>query len=105
MEFEEPPPRENAPNREYWVDVATTLKGNPGKAGKTGPHSIGVATNIRLGKYVAFLAPGIPKAQHDQRAQYMKDHWAVTTRHAGTRDRQYVYVTWTGEGCVCRWCQ
>lgn len=106
MEFEEPPALERVPNREYWRGVVRELRSNPGKAGKTGPYSVGVAHNIRSGKYVAFLPAALAKSyQWDERHEYMDRHWAVTTRKTESRDRQYVYVTWEGEGCKCRWCQ
>lgn len=105
MEFEQPPALDQSPDRMYWVGVAQQLKDNPGKAGKTGPYSVGVANNIRQGKYVAFLPELLRKQPVGQeRYEYMQSHWEVTTRKADRRERQYVYVTWTGEGCQCRWC-
>lgn len=105
MEFEEPPELENTPDRAYWIGVARELKNNPGKAGKTGPYSVGVAHNIRSGKYVAFLPHNLAKGYDwDERHDYMNRHWAVTTRKAGSRERQHVYITWEGAGCQCRWC-
>lgn len=102
MELEEPPALERNPDRKYWADVVETLKSNPGKAGKSGPHSIGVANHIRNGRYAAFIPPGVK-----EKDEYAKRHWYVTSRksepHEGKR-RQWVYVTWLGDQCPCRWC-
>lgn len=106
MQFEDPPPIENKPDRAYWVSVVQALKENPGKAGKTGPYSVGVANNIRHGRYVAFLPkPLVDQCDWDARREYMDRHWHITTRQAGSRERQHVYVTWEADGCGCKWCQ
>lgn len=106
MEFEEPPQVESPPDRAYWVGVVEKLKANPGKAGKTGPYSVGVANNIRLGKYVAFLPePLQANRDWDLRFEYVSRHWEITARKADRRERQFVYLTWTGDGCGCRWCK
>ena len=93
---------ERTTDKAYWIDVVATLKDNPGKSGKTGPHAVGVANHIRNGRYAAFVPDKVT-----EKDEYAQRHWNVTARKADPvegRKRQWVYVTWTGQDCPCRWC-
>lgn len=99
MEFEEPPELKVRPDRQYWADTVATLRDNPGKAGKTGPYATGVANHIRKGRYAAFAPSGTA-----DREGYVKRHWHITSRVGERRGREYVYITWIGDGCGCGDC-
>lgn len=76
MEFKDPPEEARRTDRNYWRTVVHELgKHEPDKWAFVGRWSVGVASRIRRGEYVAFVPKGmVDKAQ---RKAYMDSHYEV----------------------------
>ena len=102
MEIAQPPPikRGRGPTSR-WKEIVTTLKTQyPGQFAKVGSYSNGVATQIRQGKYAAFVPDDVELTT--SRADYIKRHWEITTRRKGQSSD--IYIKWLGQDCDCWYC-
>lgn len=90
MEFIDPPAPKTRPKSKHWPEVVDALKKNPGQWGLAGNYSIGVATHVRNGRYVAFFPDG-----ETDRKGYMESNWEVTTRNTSD-GRNDLYIRWVG---------
>ena len=93
MEFQEPPPERRRQRSPHWENVVAELRANPMQWAKAGNYSPGVSTHIRQGKYPSFVPAGTEDA-----ADYMRDHWEVTTRKTDSGKRIDIYIRWIGDG-------
>lgn len=92
MEFVEPTPNINRPNRHYWAETVEKLKANPMKWGRTKPQSEGVANHIRKGRYSAFAPPEVT-----DREKYIKEHWEIIgQRCQDDPTRSFIFIRWIG---------
>ncbi len=94
MEFVDPPVYERKARSDHWLHVVAELKGHKGEWAKVGNYSPGVATNIRRGKYPAFL--GGWEGDTDQLMLFMGRHWEVRTSKTNGGNKNDVYVRWLG---------
>lgn len=103
MEIEQPPPiKRGRGATSRWKEIVNTLKTEyPGQFAKVGSYSNGVATQIRQGKYSAFL-PDDAEFLNASRIDYMQRHWEITTRRKGQASD--IYVKWIGGDCTCWYC-
>lgn len=99
MRFVDPPKPAGRPPTTRWIEVAEQLRNNPDTFGLVGAFSNGVSTQIRKGRYTAFIPAGV-----EDKEAYMEKHWEVTTRRSSTPARNDLYVRWIGDGCACRFC-
>jgi len=95
VEFRDPPPSTSGRTSEKWQNIVNTLLDNPGKCAFVGNWSPGVATQIRLGNYPAFLF-GDNITDADQKRLFMKQNFHVETRKSAP-GRADVYVTYIGD--------
>ena len=100
MEIIDPPPCNGGRQpTAHWIEVVKTLKEQyPDRYGKVGNYSNGVGTQIRQGRYPAFIPADV-----SDKADYMDRHWRVTTRRTSD-GRNDLYIKWIGSNCVCRYC-
>lgn len=92
-----------------WVQVVEKCKARKGEFGHVGQFSTGIASHLRSGRYKAFLPEALHDADPDEKREYMRGHWEVTTRtytpprkggrkgdDEPTYNRCDVYVKWLG---------
>lgn len=94
MEFVTPPPERRGQRSHKWREIVAALKEHPQEWALIGNFSPGVATQIRRGKYPAFVEgwEGSP----EQIQLYMNRHWEVTTRKTDSGKRNDLYLRWLG---------
>lgn len=103
MQIGNPPESKRKPSTDWLKKVKTLQTEYPGEYGLVGNYSVGVATHIRQGDYPAFLPESLRGADQDEREQYVRSHWDVTTRR--TPDgRNDVYIAWIAAECKCGAC-
>ena len=96
-----PPPKRGRGSTSKWKEITHRLKTEyPGQFALVGSYSNGVATQIRQGKYSAFLPEDVDLT--NSRTDYMQRHWEITTRRKGQSSD--IYIKWIGEGCTCWYC-
>lgn len=91
MEFTDPPAETRGERSAHWIGVVEQLKANPGQWALVGNYSPGVATQIRRGKYRAFVPQDV-----DAPEVYMSHNWEVTTRKTDNGNRNNVFIRWVG---------
>lgn len=94
MEWVDPPPNRKGARSQHWREVVVALKAQPSIWAKVGNYSPGVATNIRRGKYPAFL--GGVDASIDDVEMYMNHHWEITTSKTDEGKRNDIFIRWLG---------
>jgi len=103
VDITDPPPQKRGRgSTSKWKEIVSTLKTQyPGQFGLVGSYSNGVATQIRQGKYSAFL-PEDADFLTSSRIDYMQRHWEITTRRKGQSSD--IYIKWLGSDCTCWYC-
>jgi len=96
-----PPPKRGRGSTSKWKEITRILKTKyPGQFALVGSYSNGVATQIRQGKYAAFVPDGMELTA--SRIDYMQRHWEITTRRKGQSSD--IYIKWIGGDCTCGYC-
>lgn len=92
MEFVDPPTKAIQERSDKWKEIVWELRHNRGNWGLVGNYSPGVATQIRRGKYKAFIAEDAIESAE----VYMRNHWEITTRKTNNGNRNDIYIKWIG---------
>jgi hypothetical protein len=105
VDITDPPPQKRGRgSTSKWKEIVHTLKTEyPGQFAKVGSYSNGVATQIRQGKYAAFVPENYDLLELlAERKHYIDTHWEITTRRKGQASD--IYIKWLGKDCSCRYC-
>jgi hypothetical protein len=92
--LKEPTRKRTGPPSVKWRSIVDFLKAHPDEWGMVGVYSVGVAPEIRNGKYRAFLPEGFDGDDEEAKA-YMTRHYEITTTTLNVQPkRSEVYIRW-----------
>lgn len=98
MDFVTDIPVRKGSARTDWAEVVADCKANRGKWGCVGEFSVSYASQIRQGAIAAFLPLNHAMQTEEEKAAWMKRHWAVEYRRVDGRppNRADLYVRYIG---------